>query len=129
PSILLAVDRADGGKDPVAVHVPAARAAEAACILGGTSPTQSDLGSDLAVVGPDDLGARHNAALRKRTRPFAIKLTRDSLREAERLTFAGAYKGVTDLVTKYVWPAPARVVTRWAAAWGISPNMVTAASL
>jgi phosphatidylglycerophosphate synthase len=36
---------------------------------------------------------------------------------------------VTDLVTKWVWPTPARWVTRLCVRFGISPNAVTALSL
>lgn len=129
PGCLLAVDR-PGGRDAAGAHVPAAQAAEAVAWLrdGGFPPARA-FEPAVAVLGPDELGARHDMALRKRSRPFALRLTSDSLDRAERLTFAGAYKGVTDLVTKYLWPAPARTVTRWAAAAGITPNMVTAVSL
>jgi phosphatidylglycerophosphate synthase len=47
------------------------------------------------------------------------------VREIEALTFKGSYKGVTDLVTKYVWPTPARIVTRWCAVAKMTPNQVT----
>ena len=55
-------------------------------------------------------------------------MTQDDVRAVEKRLFQGSYKGVTDLVTKYVWPAPARVVTRWCAVAGITPNQVTFAS-
>jgi len=42
--------------------------------------------------------------------------------------FSASYKGATDLVTKWVWPAPARTVTRWLAALGVRPNTVTVIS-
>ncbi len=41
------------------------------------------------------------------------------------MLYGNAYKGVTDLVTKWWWPRPARVVVGWCANAGISPNMVT----
>lgn len=69
------------------------------------------------------------AILRKRLKPVVMPLTAQNVPAAERATFAGAYKGVTDVVTKYVWPVPARHVTRWCARAGISPNAVTLASL
>lgn len=68
-----------------------------------------------------------NAALRKRETPFAMRLAPDTVRAAERASYFGAYKGVTDLLTKYLWPEWALVLTRIAARAGISPNMVTAA--
>lgn len=42
--------------------------------------------------------------------------------------FGGSYKGVTDFVTKYLWPWPARAATKLCAVAGLSPNMVTWAS-
>lgn len=63
--------------------------------------------------------------LRKKLKPVAMPLRAETVRAAERATFAGSYKGVTDVVTKYWWPLPARAVVRWCAACGITPNMVT----
>lgn len=65
------------------------------------------------------------AHLRKRLKPVVMELTAATVCAAEKATFAGSYKSVTDIVTKYVWPAPARVATRWCAKAGITPNMVT----
>ena len=42
------------------------------------------------------------------------------------LRYYGAYKGVTDLLTKYLWPELALWLTRLAAWAGLSPNAVTA---
>jgi phosphatidylglycerophosphate synthase len=53
----------------------------------------------------------------------------EALPVIEKRVFGGAYKGVTDIVTLYLWPAPARLVTRWCANLGITPNQVTTASL
>jgi phosphatidylglycerophosphate synthase len=57
-----------------------------------------------------------------------MPLTAETARAVEKRQFQGSYKGVTDLVTKHYWPAPARVVTRWCALAGITPNQVTFAS-
>lgn len=75
------------------------------------------------------IGADYNKALRKRGKPIVASLLRTAPLAVERLMFADAYKGVTDIVTKYVWPWPAFWVTRWAARYRLSPNMVTWASL
>lgn len=68
----------------------------------------------------------YNAQLRKIERPFAIRLTQQSRAEAERASYNASYKGVTDLLTKYLWPGLAFHLTRLAAALRMSPNMVTA---
>ncbi len=67
-----------------------------------------------------------NQALRKRERPFLMRVTKDSVPAIERASYFGAYKGVTDILTKYLWPELALWLTRIAARIGMSPNMVTA---
>ncbi|ODT89602.1 CDP-alcohol phosphatidyltransferase family protein [Phenylobacterium sp. SCN 70-31] len=114
PEAVLVTD--DGGA--VAAHVPAARAAEAAAALErGEEPV------GLARLSLADLA--YNEELRKREAPVLTRLTAQNVREVEARTFAGSYKGVTDLVTKYWWPVPARIVTRWCAVAGLKPNHVT----
>jgi phosphatidylglycerophosphate synthase len=56
---------------------------------------------------------------------LAFSLDEVPARKAEKLLFANVYKGVTDVVTKYAWPAPALVVTRVAARLHIPPNAIT----
>lgn len=70
----------------------------------------------------------YNHALRKREPPVLTRLTPQTVRAVEARLFQGSYKGVTDLVTKHVWPVPARIVTRWCALVGLRPNHVTFAS-
>ncbi|WP_238564892.1 CDP-alcohol phosphatidyltransferase family protein [Sphingobium bisphenolivorans] len=68
----------------------------------------------------------YNRQLRKLEQPFVRELTPATRREIERRSYFGAYKGVTDLLTKYLWPELALWLTRGAAAIGMTPNMVTA---
>ncbi|HET7410008.1 MAG TPA: CDP-alcohol phosphatidyltransferase family protein [Paracoccaceae bacterium] len=70
-----------------------------------------------------ELAGRYDAKLRKRADPMVMRL--DDRAAAERALYGASYKGVTDVVTKYVWPEPALIVTRWCAAAGITPNQVT----
>ncbi len=82
----------------------------------------------LRVASLDDIGQINTHALRKREKPYCQKLCLDTARSAEKRLFSASYKGVTDLVTKYVWPWPAFQVTRLCAHLGITPNMVTSLS-
>lgn len=66
-----------------------------------------------------------NKALRKRETPFLIPLRPDTVRTIERASYFGAYKGVTDILTKYLWPEWALVLTRISARLGLTPNMIT----
>ncbi|BAV64495.1 CDP-alcohol phosphatidyltransferase family protein [Sphingobium cloacae] len=67
----------------------------------------------------------YNRQLRKLDCPFIQRLTPATRREIERKSYFGAYKGVTDLLTKYLWPELALGLTRIAASLGMTPNMVT----
>jgi len=109
----------------VAAHVPASS-------VPTVSPDDADAATRdarLRVVGPVELAGNYNSNLRKRAKPFLLPLEATPRVVLERATFSGAYKGATDFVTKFLWPWPARQVTRWCASLGITPNLVTFVSL
>jgi len=81
---------------------------------------------DVEILAADGDATVYNHELRKRERPFVEPLLPETVRSIERKSYFGAYKGVTDLLTKYAWPELALVLTRWAAKLGLTPNMVTA---
>ena len=108
----------------VALNVAAADAADAAALLAaGRAPASAQ------EVSAAVLADGYNNALRKREPPFLIPLSEEALPVIEQRVFGSSYKGVTDLVTLYVWPRPARWVTRLCANAGITPNQVTSFSL
>lgn len=110
---------------PVIANCPndASRAHVEQAMLSDTALTASDL----ALVPFESATAKPNDELRKRARPFAGRLTPPSIKPLERASYYSAYKGVTDLLTKYLWPEWALVLTRAASRLDISPNAVTAA--
>ena len=114
------------GGVPVLAHVPDldARLRVTLAMKEGRSPED---GLGLRVVAYEESGGIESEALRKRERPFLGRLTPETVPALERASYFGAYKGVTDLLTKYLWPEWALVLTRWAARFGITPNQVTAA--
>lgn len=77
----------------------------------------------------DDLGPIYQAHLRKSDVTMAHRISGSPLRQIEWSLYKGAYKGVTDLFTKYAWPIPAFWLTRFAARFGLTPNFVTSISL
>lgn len=113
-----------GDGECVAVNVAAARIAEARALLA-----RGQAATDVQRLDCAQLAGSYNDALRKREPPFLLPLTPQSQRDIEARVFKGSYKGVTDFVTLYAWPRPARVFTGWCAHLGISPNMVTSLSL
>ncbi len=122
--------RVQGRAVALAAHVAAADIAATAQSLGAPAAAPQPWPDHLRVIEHDPAAPfLYLALLRKRLKPVVMRLAEDSVAAAERATFAGAYKGVTDVVTKYVWPVPARWATRWCARQGLTPNAVTLASL
>ncbi|HWT13462.1 MAG TPA: CDP-alcohol phosphatidyltransferase family protein [Allosphingosinicella sp.] len=76
-------------------------------------------------IEQERFGEVENKALRKRYQPFMERLTDATRAGIERTSYHASYKGVTDLLTKYLWPEWAFSLTRLAARLGLSPNMVT----
>lgn len=73
-----------------------------------------------------DLAGRYDKKLRKRTDPMVVEATDGHA--VEQALFNASYKGVTDVVTKHLWPVPALAATRWCARKKVTPNQVTWAS-
>ena len=61
--------------------------------------------------------------------PFVLPITAENRRSLERRLFDASYKGVTDLVTKWIWPAPARWAVGQCVRLGLRPNHVTVIGL
>ncbi len=95
--------------------------------------------SGLAAVGQQQAGhlrilqvqdlASFDGFLRKAEAPLLARVDAASRERLESLLYGNSYKGITDLVTKWWWPRPARVVVGWSARAGITPNMVTLTGL
>jgi phosphatidylglycerophosphate synthase len=68
--------------------------------------------------------------LRRYRVPFVLPIeTRADLAAAERVSFEAVYKGVTDVVTKYLYPHLVRIIVKILAPTYITPNHVTAVSM
>lgn len=67
--------------------------------------------------------------LKRSTRPMLEPVNAENKTELENTLYGNAYKGITDLVTKFVWPKPAKSVVHVCATLHISPNMVTSFGL
>jgi hypothetical protein len=110
---------------PVLAH--ARDEAEAMALRGAMAEGRPLSGNGaLRIVAYETGPAIENKQLRKRETPFLMALVPETVRKAERASYFGAYKGVTDILTKYLWPEWALVLTRLAASIGMTPNMVTA---
>ncbi|MGK2909816.1 MAG: CDP-alcohol phosphatidyltransferase family protein [Sphingobium sp.] len=103
------------GDDLILAHVPE-----------HVDPLAPETASDLHVMDLSRGEKLYNRQLRKLEVPFVRKLDPSSRRAIERQSYFGAYKGVTDILTKYLWPEFALFLTRIAAQLHMTPNMVTA---
>ena len=110
----------NSGKTPVAANVSSEKLEKTIIWL----KNEGD-GPNLEKLGPAKTASKYNEALRKKSSPDAYAITAENKRDIEWALYQNAYKGVTDIVTKYAWPVPAFHVTRLCARFGISPNMVT----
>jgi phosphatidylglycerophosphate synthase len=126
PGVIIEVETASGSR-PVAAHVAPELADQVEAIIcqdGG-----SDYPTGLRCETPETLASSYLKDLRKFDAPYLLPISKKNSRKLEKRLFAGSYKGVTDLVTKWLWPVPAQWVTRLCARYNIFPNHVTSLSL
>jgi len=97
-----------------------------AYLTGGRTPEAAAQDNRVRIIEYRDNPQIYNRQLRKLDCPFIQRLTPETRRQIERKSYFGAYKGVTDALTKYLWPELALWLTRIAASIGMTPNMVTA---
>lgn len=110
---------------PVGSHVEADKAQMA---LEALRARRVELLQGVRTMGLNDLSSSFSKTLKKTNAPFVLPIRLEDKDRLEEQLFAGSYKGVTDLVTKFLWPLPAKWVTRFCANQGIRPNHVTALS-
>ncbi|MEO8547991.1 MAG: CDP-alcohol phosphatidyltransferase family protein [Sphingomicrobium sp.] len=112
------------GGAPVLAHVPAGGPAAAPIAEALAKGNLSAL-ERLEPIAAETFELTY-AELRKRERPFVLRLDPADPEPVERAAYDASYKGVTDLLTLYLWRRPAFYLTRRAAEAGLSPNTVTA---
>lgn len=103
---------------------------DAGMVAGARLPASAEIGAPApagAKTGAD-LAGRYDKQLRKRADPMVRAVGADP-RPAEQEIFDATYKGVTDFVTKHVWPVPALHAVRFCVRHRFTPNQVTLASL
>lgn len=125
---LLVKAQAGAEQPAVAAHVTADQAAQVYDVINDAAGAAVPAGVE--VIGPQQWSTSlfENTLLKSAPR-YILPITPDNQRVLEELLFTGAYKGVTDLVTKWIWPAPAQRATRFCVRHGIRPNHVTTVSV
>mgnify|MGYP001158074969 FL=1 len=88
----------------------------------------SQLPQSVKKINTSDL-LTYNDHLRRSEPPLVMPISADNLKIIEDRLYGNSYKGITDFVTKWIWPRPAKKVVRIFANLQITPNMVTLVSL
>lgn len=92
--------------------------------LAAMRDTGQILNASVNIMHTSDMEA-FDENLRRSTIPMLELVTEERKTELENTLYGNAYRGITDLVTKFVWPKPAKQVVHLCANLHISPNMVT----
>lgn len=80
---------------------------------------------DLTRITVDDLVNPYNDQLKKYEPARVWRIMPGNRDLLEQELFSGSYKGVTDLVTKWAWPLPAKWATKFCTRLRLKPNHVT----
>jgi len=109
---------------PAAAFVDVEHASLAAAYMGSPETGTSDMPAPLERLEVHDLPA-YDRKLRFVRLPLLEHITSETRASLETLLYGNSYRGITDLVTKFIWPKPARHVVGVCVKLGMSPNMVT----
>jgi hypothetical protein len=111
---------------PAVAFVSAGHAAAAAAYI--SAPDSSESPAAVERLEITDLPA-FDQKLRFARPPLLEHITSERQKALENVLYGNSYRGITDLVTKFVWPKPARRVVHYCAKIGASPNTVTTIGL
>ncbi len=125
-NIILYLEEGRQGK-AVAANVPGHLALQTLAVINGKA--DADTLPGVLVETPATVSVSFQQKLRKFEPPFVLPITEDKKQELEWRLFDWAYKGITDLVTKWAWPRPARWVVGHCVRLSIKPNHVTLVGL
>ena len=104
-----------------AAYLPSDQADEGQRLMATAS---TELPEDIEILTPAMLDS-FDGDLRRSEPPLLEPVGEHNRRALENRLYGNAYKGITDLVTKWLWPRPAKHLVRACADAGITPNMVT----
>ncbi|RLB66965.1 MAG: CDP-alcohol phosphatidyltransferase, partial [Deltaproteobacteria bacterium] len=126
PDTILRVSK-KGQEIPVAAFVKADLASTVYhCLNDGI---EDEALKSLNLATPQTLTPAYQQRLRKFDPPFVLPITEQYRHKLEKHLFSWSYKGITDLVTKWCWPFPARLAVGVCVRRGWTPNQVTLVGL
>jgi phosphatidylglycerophosphate synthase len=92
-------------------------------------PSSKNTFSNIDIETPETLIPSFQRKLRKPVPPFVLPIIDSNRHDLEQRLFSTSYKGITDLITKWVWPLPSRWCTKICAHYRVMPNHVTFVAL
>jgi phosphatidylglycerophosphate synthase len=113
----------DGGLAAAFTHE-----SRAASLLAQMHGTAAEIPNELQIISIADMEA-FDENLRRSTRPLLEPIDLAHKAGLENRLYGNAYRGITDLVTKFLWPRPAKHLVHLCAGLGLSPNTVTTVGL
>ncbi len=108
------------------VAAAVSHAGDARRLAGILSGATDPIPEGVEDLDPADFAA-FDDTLRRAQPPLLEPVREDNRSRLEDRLYGNAYRGITDLVTKFLWPRPAKYAVRLAARLGLTPNAVTAA--
>ncbi len=118
---------ASGSQEIVAVATKTEFAEQIVADLLGESESEG-LGS-MSVQGPENLVHAYDPRLLKYDPAEILAISEENRTLLENELFDGSYKGITDFVTKWLWPLPARAAVKICVQRKVTPNQVTILSI
>jgi len=110
--------------EPAAAYVPLKSLPAALALLKGEPAMDAVEAAELVRFGTADIQT-FERSLRRTDPPTLLPIREENRTALSNQLYGSAYKGVTDLVTKFWWPKPAKRVVAWCADRHITPNTVT----
>ncbi len=113
---------------PAAAHVGSSDLGVALATLDGATDSAEVGAATLERFETSEIQT-FERTLRRTDPPTLLPMREEDKTALSNQLYGSAYKGVTDLVTKFWWPKPAKWVVAWCADRHITPNMVTMTGL
>ncbi len=113
----------DASKKPAAIWLQLHKINDAKKYLSQQSENSAI--TSIPILTPHELTGGYDPRLRKYDLAHVVQINQNDQIIIENYLYDKSYKGITDLVTKWWWPLPARGVVRKCAQKNITPNMVT----
>ncbi len=101
---------------------------ELAPALADALRASGELPEGVQVIAPSDFQS-YVGKLRKAETPLLERLSEETAPDLEALLYGRAYKGITDIITRFVWPRPAKRAVRLCIRLNVTPNAVTLTGL